>query len=198
MPLALLYCHACWVRGRTSWRKKNKTAARSVYHIYIFYSYFQPLLHMNRKATFIFSLWGKSHRQKSPPYAQRRWDSFVVTVCVCVCGCVCVCRYTQRILTVDLSHVEIWLEVSLEIKTLTKKKLKQQNNKKTQQKKNTTDSRIQFDPHFTRTHRQRNICRVFDQLLFFFFSSVCVCDSYAVLTSAVSWCHLAVWVALTH
>lgn len=60
----------------------------------------------------------QSHQQVKP-YAQRRLDSFVS-----------VCRYTQHVLTVYLSHVEISLKVSLEIETFTKKKTKK--NKKPQ------------------------------------------------------------------
>lgn len=71
----------------------------------------------------------QSHRRVKT-YAQRRLDSF----CQCVCPCAH-CRYTQHILTVYLSHVEISLEVSLGIKTFSKKT----NKKKTKQKKHTVE-----------------------------------------------------------
>lgn len=166
-------------------------------YIYIFYSYFQPLLHMNRKAFHLQSMRQKSSAKKPAIRAAQ------VGFFCCHCVCVCVCRYTQRILTVDLSHVEIWLEVLLEIKTLTKKKLKQQNNLKKQPKK--TPQTAEFClirttvAHVSPGHTGRGTfagCLI--SCCFFFLKCVCVCDSYGVLTSAVSWYHLAVWVVLTH
>lgn len=68
-----------------------------LYITYIFYSYFQSLLHMNQKATFIFSLWGKVIG-KSKPTRSAGW--ILLSVCVHTH-----CRYTQHILTVYLSHV---------------------------------------------------------------------------------------------
>ena len=91
---------------------------------FFFYSYFQSLLHMNQKATFLFSLYeAKSSARQNLRAAQ------VGFFCQCVCPCAH-CRYTQHILTVYLSHVEISLEVSLGIKTFSKKTNKKKQNKK--------------------------------------------------------------------
>lgn len=156
--LVLLYSNISWGQtqpGRlyTSLRQQSlcdfsETATQFVYIIYIFYSYFQPLLHMNQKATFIFSLWGKVI-SKSNPTRSVGWILFVS-----------VCRYTQHVLTVYLSHVEISLKVSLEIETFTKKN-------KTKNHRQQKSFWSELHQHiFIRTHSEKNICYEFHQLLF--------------------------------
>lgn len=84
--------------------------------------------------------------------------------------CVSHCRYTQHILTVYRSHVQISLKFSLEIKTFSRK----------------TDCRIVFQQNYTstyliNTHSKKSICWVWSVVIF-----RSVCDCYCVLTKAGS------------
>lgn len=130
VPRTIFLCSAVqWrlLRSDTTWASLHESqsaksvwfserATKVVYYIYILFIFPTSTSH-EPESHFHLQSMRQSHQQVEP-YAQRRLDSFVS-----------VCRYTQHVLTVYLSHVEISLKVSLEIETFTKK-IKQ--NRKTQ------------------------------------------------------------------
>lgn len=74
------YYHNCILPVRMNSQVTTLTQQCHLFSIFL-YSNFQPLLHMNQKATFIFSLYEAKVISKSKPTRSAGW--ILLSVCVC-------------------------------------------------------------------------------------------------------------------